>query len=90
VKEEKREKKVFTLPGQKHEPPEEVSVINISFWNILLCKKKSSHQAEGFYGSTADQFLILIYEVYMSLEVDIHDSFIVGVRCGFLHWKICT
>jgi hypothetical protein len=27
MKEEKREKKVFTLPGQRHEPPEEVDAI---------------------------------------------------------------
>jgi carbohydrate-binding DOMON domain-containing protein len=27
TKEEKREKRVFTLPGQRHEPPEEVNAI---------------------------------------------------------------
>jgi hypothetical protein len=27
MKEEKREKRVFTLPGQRHEPPEEVNAI---------------------------------------------------------------
>jgi hypothetical protein len=27
MKEEKREKRAFTLPGQRHEPPEEVNAI---------------------------------------------------------------
>jgi hypothetical protein len=57
VKEEKREKKVFTLPGQKHEPPEEVSVINISFWNILLCKKKVHIRLKGFMDLLLTSFL---------------------------------
>ncbi len=57
VKEEKREKKVFTLPGQKHEPPEEVSVINISFWNILLCKTKVRIRLKGFMDLLLISFL---------------------------------
>lgn len=32
VKEKKKEKKVYDLPGQKHDPPEEVSVLFI--WEL--------------------------------------------------------
>jgi hypothetical protein len=45
VKEEKREKKVFTLPGQKHEPPEERDALRI-FYETLHDQIPSSEMAE--------------------------------------------
>lgn len=34
VKEKKKEKKVYDLPGQKHDPPEEVSVAFLFVWEL--------------------------------------------------------